>query len=167
MENNHLELLMKLNNYLDSKSDNLIESFNSINQNENIDCFILHFTYNILELLQKNNQNIENYDEFNVGIETDEINEIIDFDYDSNNKFEEYNYWKFKELSWTLLENWIVKCFINSNYKKQRKSKFYLKHNHDSLEIFDLLDIEKLYERNEFNLFYKNNIQNTLELFNE
>ena len=78
MENNHLELLMKLNNYLESKSDNLIESFNSINQNENIDCFILHFTYNNLELLQKNNQNIENYDEFNVGIETDEINEIID-----------------------------------------------------------------------------------------
>lgn len=63
---------------------------------------------------------------------------------------------------------WLVNCFASANKKQDTPDiKYYFKNNHDSLEILELNNCMRKFEKTEFDQYIKNNKGNVMNLLGQ
>ena len=163
----NIKRLEEIDNYLDSKKDKGVQAFNSICEIVKIDSpkfVVLTFQYENIEALGNVNSSFKLYDTFNTVISHDIIDNITMYNYDKNNKWEEFCYWTLNEMTWKLIEIWMTYCFSNSKIRNEISIPFYFKHNYDSMEILDLRNYYVDLEKSEFERYFSMKKDLTIEL---
>lgn len=125
---------------------------------------VITFTYEHLEVLGKKGDGYMLYDSLANTINRYELEELIDYDYNDENKLEEFLYDELSNLKDKLIKLWIVTCVDESEILKNRKLELYFKDNHDDLEVLELHTCETKFEASEFETYVSNNKRNIINL---
>lgn len=163
----NINQLIEVKNYLSQNENRGVEAFKSLfekSNKESAEFVVLSFTYENIEAYLKINNNFELGEDMFGVLSQSQLDKLSGYKYNDENLFEDYEYWKFQELVWSLIEVWIVNCYEIANGKYENNVKFYFKQNHDSLEILELNNCNIKFEKSEFDIYIQNNKRNTLEL---
>lgn len=161
----NINKLQYLNTYLNGKTNDCIKAFDLLTEAENIpDAYILTFTYENLELGKIKGDKISLNNTFNGITSKDEIDGLLDYDYDEDNALQEHIYYTFYDLANEIVMLWVKQCFTQSKVGDKVSVPFYFKFNFDDLYIYDLKTLDKFCEKQELQTYYNNNLKRAKQL---
>ncbi|MFK8104524.1 MAG: hypothetical protein AB8G15_18515 [Saprospiraceae bacterium] len=167
MNHQQWEKLSQVNNYLITKKEAGVQAFQQLIQRaekETATWVTISFTHEFLEAYAKVGEQIELYQALAPTLNNYEIDDLLHYEYDHENRFQSYQYTSLTETAVKLIETWIVACFAEASQLQATQIPFYFKYNHDDLAILALQTCRSLFEQSEFETYIKNNRKNQIEL---
>lgn len=169
MKAQYLSAFIAVQEYLESKKAESVPAFQRLIQKAIEDAaewVTLSFTYEHIEGYAKIQGQIQLYEHLFETLSQSHIDEISRVKYNDENPIEDFEYWAFMDLIWNTIKLWIANCFHEAKHviDIETQTKFYFKLSHDSMEILSLLDLKNKFERSEFDLYFKNNASNKMDL---
>lgn len=160
MHPEHWILIEKVKEYLDSKkmigTEGMKKLLPIITSND-VELVVITFTYETLEVYIKRNNQFELNRDLSNSLNRYEIEDITDFEYDCENKFESFQSTQIMIITAELIKYWITDCYQIACENRTIHTKVYFKEQHDQMEIFELNTCQTFYEKIEFETFVKNN----------
>jgi|GEM_PF-1810368 len=160
--------LTQIKKYIDENKEKGITAFGKLLESasqKKAELIVLSFTYENLEAYVKVNGDFKLCSQLFGVLSQYEMDQLRMNDYNENNHYEEYEYQKFNDVVWYLIEVWMLNCYKAALKKQEGNNiKCYFKRNVDSLEILELNTCSTKFEKSEFELFIKNSEKNVMTL---
>ena len=162
--------LEKVNLYLNSLEDIGITKFTELIKKLELDsvstCGII-FTYEYLEAYGKIDNEFKSYNDLSNTINNYEIDEIIYYDYDSNDSIEKYRFYNIYSQVNSLIKLWILNCLQRADKIQPNNISFFFKLAPLDLEILDLKTGKRFKEKTVLESFIDKNQDDAMILFGE